>query len=294
VGHLVVFLNFAILGIGASVAVGFFRLYRSWPTPVAFWQLVLFVAFTLTMAVAAVEAYVVVNIGFEPFASRLFASFVIVGSTTMLFALPHGARAKTERIRSGRFSAFWGLMSAIPLGSAAALFFARDLRSTMLIIGVAFLPFFCSIIYSVSMETKKKPSAQSWLALFVLFSLAAIEITWILRHPPEGGYFLVTLPVAYLYMCWSAWRERSRPDTVTVGRAEATSIPDGLAVEKGLTERELQIARGILEGRSNKELAAELGISENTARNHIYNLYRKLGIQKRLDLVVLVRKYHPT
>ncbi len=286
-GHLVVFLNFAIFCVGIGFGVGFFRLYVSWRSAAAFWQLALFLAFTATMAVTALEAYLVVNVGFEPFESRLFAALVLVGSAAMLFVLPHGAYARLGRGRSRRFTALWAALAAVPLAAAVGLFFAQDLLSTMLIIGVAFIPFAVSIVYSVSAEARTASSRETWIALLVLFSLAAVEITWILRHPPEGGYFLVTLPVAYLYLCWSSWKDRSRPGTEAAGIA----IPDALAREKGLTERELETARGILEGKSNKELAADLGISENTARNHIYNLYRKLGIQKRIDLVVLVRKY---
>lgn len=296
VGHLVVFLNFAILFIGAGVAVGFFRLYRSWPTSEAFWQLALFLAFTFTMAAAAIGAYAIVNIGFKILASRLLASLVLIGSAAMLFVLPHGSRARIGRPRGGRFTAFWALASVVTLAGSAALPFASDIASTMAIIGVSFVPFFGAILYTLILESgvSKKESAESWIALAVLCSLAAIEITWVLRHPPESGYFLVTLPVAYLYLCSSSWRARSRPGAETAPQELPIAIPDSLAKEKGLTERELQIARGILEGRSNKELAGELGISENTARNHIYNLYRKLGIQKRLDLVVLVRKYRPS
>jgi DNA-binding CsgD family transcriptional regulator len=293
VGHLVVFLNFAILCLGAVVAVAFLRLYRAWPTPAAFWQLALFLAFTFTMAVAALGAYAIVNIGFEPLESRILASLVLVGSAAMLFVLPHGSRARLGRKRGGRFSAFWAFASAFPLAGAVAILFATSLVSTMLIIGVSFIPFFGAILYTLIHEPQS-PAAlawESWIALAVLCTLAAIEITWVLKRPPMNGYFLVTLPVAYLYMCWSAWRDRSQPPDHESSKKEETSIPEALAVEKCLTERELEIARGILEGRSNKELAGELGISENTTRNHIYNLYRKLGIQKRLDLVVLVRKY---
>jgi hypothetical protein len=126
-----------------------------------------------------------------------------------------------------------------------------DILSTNAHHRAAFVPFVISIIYSVSLEARKSSSRETWIALLLLFSLAAVEITWILRHPPEGGYFLVTLPVAYLYLCWSSWKDRSKPGT----EAGGITLPDALALEKGLTERELEIARGILEGKSNKELA---------------------------------------
>jgi DNA-binding NarL/FixJ family response regulator len=48
-----------------------------------------------------------------------------------------------------------------------------------------------------------------------------------------------------------------------------------------LTARELEILRLLGEGRANKEIAAELGISERTARTHVSNILRKLGLSSR-------------
>jgi DNA-binding NarL/FixJ family response regulator len=48
-----------------------------------------------------------------------------------------------------------------------------------------------------------------------------------------------------------------------------------------LTTRELEILRLLGEGRANKEIAAELGISERTARTHVSNILRKLGLSSR-------------
>jgi DNA-binding NarL/FixJ family response regulator len=48
-----------------------------------------------------------------------------------------------------------------------------------------------------------------------------------------------------------------------------------------LTARELEILRLLGEGRANKEIAAELGISERTARTHVSNILRKLDLSSR-------------
>ena len=52
-----------------------------------------------------------------------------------------------------------------------------------------------------------------------------------------------------------------------------------------LTERELEIANYICEGKSNKEIAEALFISQNTVRNHIYNIYRKLEVKNKIELI---------
>jgi DNA-binding NarL/FixJ family response regulator len=50
---------------------------------------------------------------------------------------------------------------------------------------------------------------------------------------------------------------------------------------EGLTEREREILRLVAAGKANKEIAAELAISERTARTHVSNILRKLGLASR-------------
>jgi DNA-binding NarL/FixJ family response regulator len=48
-----------------------------------------------------------------------------------------------------------------------------------------------------------------------------------------------------------------------------------------LTERELEVLARVGRGRSNKEIATDLGISERTARTHVSNILGKLDLQSR-------------
>jgi len=56
--------------------------------------------------------------------------------------------------------------------------------------------------------------------------------------------------------------------------------------DSGLTSRELEILRHIVAGKSNKEIAAELGLSANTVGVHRANIMDTLGIHKTAELVV--------
>jgi DNA-binding NarL/FixJ family response regulator len=64
--------------------------------------------------------------------------------------------------------------------------------------------------------------------------------------------------------------------------------PEALKGERdsGLTARELEILRHIVAGKSNKEIAAELGLSANTVGVHRANIMDTLGIHKTAELVV--------
>jgi two-component system, NarL family, nitrate/nitrite response regulator NarL len=54
----------------------------------------------------------------------------------------------------------------------------------------------------------------------------------------------------------------------------------------GLTPRERQVIALVGAGYTNKDLARELVISENTAKHHLTNVFDKLGVSNRLELVL--------
>jgi DNA-binding NarL/FixJ family response regulator len=59
----------------------------------------------------------------------------------------------------------------------------------------------------------------------------------------------------------------------------------------GLTDREVEILRLLASGIGNKQIAYRLKISEKTVRNHVSNMYEKLGIYDRTQAVLYaVRK----
>lgn len=58
-----------------------------------------------------------------------------------------------------------------------------------------------------------------------------------------------------------------------------------------VTERELQILRGMTDGCSNLEIAKQLFVSEDTVKTHARRLFRKLGANDRAHAVALGMRY---
>jgi PAS domain S-box-containing protein len=58
-----------------------------------------------------------------------------------------------------------------------------------------------------------------------------------------------------------------------------------------LTPREREVLLHLAEGKSTVAIAKDLGISPNTARNHIQNLMDKLGVQSRVEAVCLAIRH---
>lgn len=53
-----------------------------------------------------------------------------------------------------------------------------------------------------------------------------------------------------------------------------------------LTSRELEVLKLVAQGMSNREIATELYISENTVKNHVRNILEKLHLHSRMEAVV--------
>jgi two-component system nitrate/nitrite response regulator NarL len=62
--------------------------------------------------------------------------------------------------------------------------------------------------------------------------------------------------------------------------------PAKLALPSTLSAREIEVARAVAEGHSNKEVARILGITERTVKAHLGSVFEKLGVRDRLHLVL--------
>jgi DNA-binding NarL/FixJ family response regulator len=79
--------------------------------------------------------------------------------------------------------------------------------------------------------------------------------------------------------------EAARAAFEQLGAATDISLLDVLdgavAAPHGLSARELEVLRQLARGKSNREIAAELVISEHTVARHVQNIFRKLGVGSR-------------
>src|SRR5712691_10205439 len=79
--------------------------------------------------------------------------------------------------------------------------------------------------------------------------------------------------------------EAARTVFQELGAAPDVAFVDALAGSAGdthgLTARELEVLRLVASGKSNKEIAAALVISEHTVARHMQNIFRKLGVPSR-------------
>ncbi len=92
--------------------------------------------------------------------------------------------------------------------------------------------------------------------------------------------FAQAIRVAAQGLIWASRRIVSLLIDRSSGVARRKFMPDPL------TSREKQVLEMLVAGRSNKEIAAPLGIEERTVKAHVAKLMRKLGVQNRIKLSV--------
>ena len=77
---------------------------------------------------------------------------------------------------------------------------------------------------------------------------------------------------------------------VLIERLDDASRPPERGLASILTGRELQIATMIAEGKCDKQIARDLGISDYTVREHLRRMFHKLLVSKRTALVAYIMK----
>jgi tetratricopeptide (TPR) repeat protein/DNA-binding CsgD family transcriptional regulator len=82
---------------------------------------------------------------------------------------------------------------------------------------------------------------------------------------------------------FTSFFRRTRPEAAL--RVKSGDALTACAEKLGITSREAEIVRLILEGKDSKQITEELFISDHTVKNHLHHVYQKLGIKNRIQLV---------
>ena len=110
---------------------------------------------------------------------------------------------------------------------------------------------------------------------YVLKDASAMEVAACVRSVATGE--AVCPPVLSLTLVQHVAKQHNQPSRFV------------LRHNLGLTRREQQLLHMISGGLTNKEIAAQLNLSEQTVKNHVHRMLRKLGASDRLAAVELCR-----
>ncbi len=158
-----------------------------------------------------------------------------------------------------------------------------------------------------------------WSVFRMVVTIPALVSTWSLAGSLQSGYrkhlvqrfsivllvvettrgvlfLLVDLHPAAWLLHQAAWFAGDLIPLLMLDRAlprlhsDARTGLDNLLNRFAITSREREIIQWICEGKSNGEIADGLFISLQTVKTHISNIYRKLGVRSRVQLVNLLSR----
>lgn len=121
------------------------------------------------------------------------------------------------------------------------------------------------------------------------FALQWLEQQFLLKAFPWRTYVGLVGVAFAAGGVWVGWKLAARAGPETFARPEFSR--DGAALASlGLTGQEVKVLERLAAGRSNKEIARDLGLSPNTVKTHVANLYGKLEVSRRTQAVGKARE----
>lgn len=150
------------------------------------------------------------------------------------------------------------------------------------------------LLVRLGLEIRSEPDdgrrrVEAWFAAMWLGQLGlAVAQQVVVVAGTFLGWVLVTrslalftnlAPAAWLLLVYVPWAGSLAK--VISGRVDVTR----LASERGLSERELEVLTMMLDGLAYKEIASRMRVSIHTVKSHVYNLFRKMEVRSRHQLI---------
>ncbi|MBB6036621.1 DNA-binding NarL/FixJ family response regulator [Phytomonospora endophytica] len=107
----------------------------------------------------------------------------------------------------------------------------------------------------------------------------------VIRAGKEEEDLVVALTQAIMMVCPRVNGLVPRQPAMGAGTPTQALTSPGPRRGSALTEREMQVLRGMSEGKSNGEIGRDLFVSEDTVKTHARRLFRKLGARDRAHAV---------
>jgi DNA-binding CsgD family transcriptional regulator len=122
-----------------------------------------------------------------------------------------------------------------------------------------------------------------------LLALGAVALEWLdyqrVARSHSGEFYIVLIALGFLAIGLFVGLRLVPPPPPT----EFDGNPKAQA-SLGISPRELTVLQEIAAGRSNKEIARQLNVSENTVKTHVARLFEKLGARRRTDAINKARE----
>jgi DNA-binding CsgD family transcriptional regulator len=246
--------------------------------------------FSLMVFCAAIFAYINTNVVNGWLIDRLFVVVIIAGAGTLSYTMPQWFYEMTETKIPGRMKRLLVAIWLTPAVAIPLLLAINSVTVTFVSIGVVMFGFAIASTYCVILvvrnirHVKSEIKRTALVAVLVVFPVQVILSYLDVRYMKDPNIsYIVSLPLNFLILNILAVAFLFKYRAERNGSVASTVAT--LTSSFRLTKREGEITNLIVSGKSNKEIAYELSIDQSTVKNHIYRLYRKVGVSSRVQLV---------
>jgi DNA-binding CsgD family transcriptional regulator len=267
---------------------------------------ILYALFTLVLVNLVIRKYLFLNV--ESYSARswyFFSGIDLVLSYAVIVALIHflaGVYQLQARKMIG--AVFLALMLVCDLLLLSPFGAVLDAEQQTIHLGVGYqiatLVYFASFTFAMLLGYSRLRSVWDTnrrnfvLGLLIFATVGYLESaasslgslqTTTASFSEESGFLYSSIPYA-LYGIFLIYYFLHYPLPAPAANDELT---DAFLAKYGITGREREIIQKVIEGRSNAEIAQELFISLATVKTHLHNIYQKIDVDSRYDLLARVR-----
>jgi len=233
------------------------------------------------------------------FTYKKWVNYALVGAAMLMFGLV---------MTTGHLDWYYKSVTLTQADGAAKLLKEYGVLHPVNLLYVLF--FFAAMLFVIGISMKKSDAKSRKLAGLMLAVVIGNVGMWLVEKLVTWNFeflsvsylmsefvffFVYWMLQDYIHIDEIPTPAPSEPKTPVIlvdslDRAEKIQrILSRLPEETSLTPRQMDVLEGILDGKTRKEMAADLHLSENTVKMHISSLYRLLDVSSRDELHALLK-----
>lgn len=267
---------------------------------------ILYALYTLVLVILVVKKYLFLNVENYSAWSWYFISGILqIVQFAVLVAAVHFLlgvyQARFRRAITSFFLAITLVCYGLILSPVGAILDA-DTKTVQLGIGFQiasvwyFISFTFMLIFGyVLLKRVWRTDRRNFMVGFLVFATVGygetlISLPWTLRTTVvapamERDFLFSSIPFA-LYGIFLINYFLHYPISTSIGMDD---LSEEFLSQYGITDREHEIILKVVQGKSNADIASELFISLATVKTHLHNIYKKIGVDSRYDLLAKLR-----
>ena len=270
---------------------------------------ILYACFTLVLVVGMLRKYLSLNV--EDYSARAWYGLTgaeqVLNFAVIVAAIHFFTGIYRVRYRKGIAIAFLAMMlvCVLFLFSPLGAVLEADTRTIRFGIGykIAAVGYFAAFTFMLALgygllrrlwHTERRNFV---IGLLVFATVGYLETTASLPGAlrrvtatlsQTGGFLVSSIPYA-IYGIFLIVYFLESPVPAPLASLAMDALPEAFLARYGITDREREIILKVVQGKSNADIAGELFISLATVKTHLHNIYKKIGVESRYDLLARVR-----